>query len=184
MSKNLLICVSCILWFFTKPIFSTQKALETVPYVSLTKYLGKWYEVAKLPNSFQNKCQYNTTANYSLITGEDLKVVNECRAKEVGAEEKIYKAEGTAWVVDKISNSKLKVSFVPFLHKLHFWGGDYWIIELASDYSYAVVGSKDRKYLWILARTPTLPDQLYDSIISKIKTKGFNVEKIEKSIQK
>ena len=184
MLKNILIFITTIV-LFSKSIFADNKIpLETVTYVSLNKYLGHWYEIAKFPNNFEKKCQYNTTAHYSLIDGENIKVVNKCYAKNSKGVEKIYKSKGTAWVVDKTSNSKLKVSFVPFLNRFHILGGDYWIIELDSDYYYSVVSSADRKYLWILSRTPVLAQDIYDAILLKIKEKGFDITKLEKVIQK
>ena len=183
MLKNLIIFVVTILFFSKSIIANNQLTLETVPYVSLNKYLGNWYEIAKFPNRFEKNCQYNTTAHYSFSEGENIKVVNKCYAKNSKGEEKIYKSEGTAWVVDKTSNAKLKVSFVPFLNKFRIFGGDYWIIELDSDYSYAVVASADRKYLWILSRTPILSDDVYNSILQKIKAKDFEITKLEKVMQ-
>ena len=77
-------------------------------------------------------------------------------------------ANGKAWVTDKSTNAKLKVSF--------FWpfSGKYWIIDLADDYSYAVVGHPNRKYLWILSRTPQMDKELYEQILQRIKAKGFD----------
>ena len=85
--------------------------------------------------------------------------------------------KGKAFVVPNSNNSKLKVQF--------FWPfkGDYWIIELADDYSYAVVGDKSRKYLWILSRTPQMDQKLYDEVIIRTGNKGFAVENLEFSKQ-
>ncbi len=80
------------------------------------------------------------------------------------------KAKSRAKVVDKISNAKLKVTF--------FWPfyGDYWIIKLGEAYDFAVVGTLNRKYLWILNRTPQMDNKLYSQLIEFVKSKGFNVE--------
>ena len=87
-------------------------------------------------------------------------------------------AKGKAKVVDKNSNAKLKVTFVwPFY-------GDYWIIKLGNDYDYSVVGTPNRKYLWILSRTPQMDDKLYSQLIEYVKSKGFDVNKLIKTIQK
>jgi apolipoprotein D and lipocalin family protein len=116
--------------------------LEVEPHVELEKYLGKWYEIAHLPARFQEGCS-ETTAVYSLSRDGNVSVLNECRRKG-----KIKQAKGKAKVVDKATGAKLKVIF--------FWPfyGDYWIIKLGHNYEYAVVGTPDRRYLWILSRTP------------------------------
>jgi apolipoprotein D and lipocalin family protein len=87
-------------------------------------------------------------------------------------------AKGKAKVVDKNSNAKLKVTF--------FWPfyGDYWIIKLGNDYDYAVVGTPNRKYLWILSRTPQMDDKLYSQLIEYVKSKGFDVNNLIKTLQK
>ena len=91
---------------------------------------------------------------------------------------KIKQAKGKAKVVDKNSNAKLKVTF--------FWPfyGDYWIIKLGNDYIYSVVGTPNRKYLWILSRTPQMDDKLYSLLIGYVKSKGFDVSKLIKILQK
>ncbi|MDX9696392.1 MAG: lipocalin family protein, partial [Bacteroidales bacterium] len=84
--------------------------------------------------------------------------------------------EGKAFVVKNSNNSKLKVQF--------FWPikAKYWIIDLAEDYSYAVVGHPNRKYLWILSRTPQMDDATYQQIIDRLKEQEFNTELLVKTI--
>jgi apolipoprotein D and lipocalin family protein len=140
--------------------------LEVVPHVELEKYLGKWYEIAHLPARFQEGCS-DTTATYTLSKDGSISVLNECIRNG-----KVKKAKGKAKVVDKSSGAKLKVTFFrPFY-------GDYWIIKLGNDYDYAVVGTPNRKYLWILSRTPQMDDNLFSSLIEFVKSKGFNVENL------
>lgn len=115
--------------------------LQTVSSVDLDRYLGKWYEIAAIPQSFQTGCA-GTTADYSLRSDGYIDVLNSCRLED-GT---IRSARGKAWSVDS-SNAKLKVQFAGPV------AGDYWIIELSDDYSYAVVGHPDRNSLWILSRT-------------------------------
>ncbi len=119
--------------------------------VDLGRYVGTWYEIAKIPNSFQSKCAMNTTATYKLRDDGRIDAVNEC----VESDGSVNVARGIARVVDPQTNSKLKVSFVSILGINLFWG-DYWIIGLDKDYKYAVVGTPSRKYGWILSRTPSL----------------------------
>ncbi len=144
-------------------------ALEVVPHVELERYLGKWYEIAHLPAKFQEGCD-ETTATYTLLKDGNVSVLNECVKNG-----KVKVAKGTAKVVDKSSNAKLKVSF--------FWPfyGDYWIIDLGKDYEYAVVGTPNRKYLWVLSRTPRMDEELYSRLIGSTKSKGFNVDALIKT---
>lgn len=146
-----------------------DKPLATVPSVDLQRYMGLWYEIASFPQRFQKGC-HCTTAEYSMTDKGYVRVVNTCRKDS--AEGKVKAANGKAFVVEGSGNAKLKVQF--------FWPfrGDYWIIDLAADYSHAVVGDPSRKYLWILARTPKMDETLYREIVSRIAAKGFDVAKL------
>lgn len=99
---------------------------------------------------------------------------------------KLTKAEGRARRAEaKGPNSKLKVRFAPsFLSWLPVVWGDYWIIDLAPDYSYAVVGSPDRKYLWVLSRTPQLAETTYEQITRRVAAQGFETSRLVKTSQK
>ncbi len=156
-------------------------ALEVVASVELSRYSGKWYEVARLPNQFQKKCAGEVTATYSQLDDGQLKVVNECRQQNG----QIARAEGRARLAgERRPNSKLKVRFAPaWLGWLPTVWGDYWIIALAPDYSYSVVGSPDRKYLWILSRTPQMDEAVYQRIIEQAAAKGFDVSRLVKTRQ-
>ncbi|MEZ5017791.1 MAG: lipocalin family protein [Flavipsychrobacter sp.] len=144
----------------------TMKDLKTVKYVDVEQYLGKWYEIASFPQSFQKGCSC-TTAEYSMNDNGSLKVINSCNV-----EGKRKTVTGKAFVKDKKSNAKLAVQF--------FWPfrGKYWIIELADNYSYAVVGHPNRKYLWILSRTPEMDKELYEQLLQKVSAKGFDTNKL------
>jgi apolipoprotein D and lipocalin family protein len=157
------------------------QALEVIPSVDLSRYAGKWYEVARLPNRFQNKCAGEVTANYSHLEGGQLKVVNECRQQNG----QITRVEGRARLADKGGpSSKLEVRFAPaWLAWLPVVWGDYWIIDLAPDYSYSVVGAPDRKYLWILARQPQMDEAIYQRIVERAAARGFDVSRLIKTRQ-
>jgi apolipoprotein D and lipocalin family protein len=149
-----------------------RNALEVVPHVELEKYLGKWYEIAHLPARFQEGCT-DTTATYTLSGDGSISVLNECTRNG-----KVKRAKGKAKVVDKNSGAKLKVTF--------FWPfyGDYWIINLGKDYDYAVVGTPNRKYLWILSRTPQMDDKLFSQLTESAKSKGFSMNNLIKTSHK
>jgi apolipoprotein D and lipocalin family protein len=146
-------------------------SLEVVQHVELEKYLGKWFEIARLPAKFQEGCSM-TTATYTLSKDGSISVLNECQR-----DGKLKQSKGKAKVVDKTSNAKLKVTF--------FWPfyGDYWIIKLGADYDYAVVGTPNRKYLWILSRTPKMDEKLFSEILEFSKSKGFDVKNLIKNAQ-
>lgn len=163
---------------FSQPVVSQegiQGELAVVPFVDPGKYSGLWYEIARLPNKFQDDCIGDVTATYA-IDGEDFIVVNRCRKKNG----EITKAEGRARRSDKDEpNTKLKVRFAPaFLSFLPFVWGNYWIIDLDADYRYAVIGEPDREYLWILARTKTLDDVTLTGIMDRIKQQGYDTKDI------
>ncbi len=148
--------------------------LETVAHVDLSRYVGTWYEIASFPQSFQRGCTA-TTATYTLREDGDVDVLNRCRKGSVDGEER--SARGRARVVDRATNAKLKVSFFR-----PFWG-DYWIVDLADDYSYAVVGHPGRDYLWILARTPTMADATYRSILARLQAQGYETSRLVRTLQ-
>ena len=150
----------------------------TVKYVDLKKYVGLWYEVAKIPNSFQVQCIKNTTAKYTLTEDGEIKVTNSC----IDEDGEVDDASGVVRVVDKKSNAKLEVSFVSFLGWRPFWG-DYWIIGLDENYQWAIVGTPNRKYGWVLSRTPNLDNTTLDKIFGIIKDQGYDPKKFEISKQ-
>jgi apolipoprotein D and lipocalin family protein len=145
-----------------------KSELEVVGAVDLSRYAGRWYEIARLPNRFEKKCVDSVTATYTLRPDGKVKVVNRCRK----ANGKYTTATGKAKVVDKKTNAKLKVTF--------FWPfyGDYWILDLGPNYEYAVVGAPNRDYLWILSRTPQIDNQLYERLLAKMATHGFETQRM------
>lgn len=152
--------------------------VTTVEQVDLKKYTGTWYEISKIPNSFQDHCLKNTTATYDLNDDGTITVINKCVDEE--GEEDI--AEGVAQIVDPISNSKLEVSFVSLFGINLFWG-DYWILGLQDNYRYVVVGTPNRKYGWILARDPTLSDVDYGKCEEILISNGYDPKEFVMSQQ-
>ena len=145
--------------------------VQTVPFVDLDKYTGVWYEYARIPNSFQDDCVLNTTATYKIRDDGKIDVINRC----IDADGDTIEATGIAQVVDNKRRSKLEVSFVRFFGINLFWG-NYWIIGLADDYRYAVVGDPSRKYGWILTRNPGLTDEDFNTIKEILKSQGYTPE--------
>jgi len=139
--------------------------------VDLAQYAGKWYEIARYPNFFEQDC-VGTTAEYTLRDDGRVDVLNTCRKVTLDGE--IDTIQGIARTADESSNAKLRVSFFPPFE------GDYWILELGDEYEYAVVGEPSRGFLWILSRTPTLNDELYNSILSRLPDLGYDTERLER----
>jgi apolipoprotein D and lipocalin family protein len=150
-------------------------AVRTVPAVDLERYLGRWHEVARLPNRFQKDCASDVTADYARRDDGRIRVTNRCRR----ADGSTIEAEGVARVVDQKTNARLKVRFAPaWLSVLPFVWGDYWVIALADDYSYAVVGAPNREYLWFLSRTPTLSASAWEAAERAARDNGFDLSRI------
>lgn len=158
----------------------SKQPLSVVPAVDLIRYMGTWYEIARLPNSFQNACISDVTATYTLMDDGEIVVVNRCR-KENG---EITEAEGRAKRASTDEpNTKLKVRFAPaILSFLPFVWGDYWIIDLSPDYTYAVIGEPDRKYLWILSRTPSMDEATLRVVLDAIKETGYDLAGLIKTV--
>ena len=144
-----------------------QAGVQVVDSLDLNRYVGAWYEIARLPNRFQKSCASDTTATYKLRPDGRIDVLNQCRQ----ADGKWRSARGVAKLVGpKEPNSKLRVSF--------FWpfAGDYWVIGLDPDYRWAVVGGPDRKYLWVLSREPRMDAAEFEKIIELIRRQGYQTK--------
>ena len=169
--------------FFVLPAFSQNEnkadslTVKTVPFVDLNKYAGKWYEIARIPNNYQNNCVSNATATYILREDGDIDVINRCKEEDGEIDE----AEGIAQISDTVSNAKLKVSFVSILG-FHFFWGDYWIIGLGENYEFAVVGHPTRKYGWILSRTPVFSEEKLGEAFQILKDNGYDPKDFKMTI--
>jgi len=149
-------------------------AVRTVDRVDLDRYLGDWYEIARFPNRFQRACAGDVKAIYAKRADGRIDVINRCRTADG-----VVEARGVARVADARTSAKLKVRFAPaVLSFLPFVWGDYWILGLAGDYSWAVVGSPDRRYLWILARAPALEADRLESALAAARANGFDVGRL------
>jgi apolipoprotein D and lipocalin family protein len=145
--------------------------VQSVAKVDLGRYIGKWYEIAAFPMFFQRQCIGDTTAEYARRPDGDISVTNRCRTEQ-GFDE----ATAKAWPVEGTGNAQLKVSF--------FWPfrADYWVIGLDEEYRWAVVGNPDRKYLWILSRTPRLGDQELRDAVQAAVSQGFDVSQLRHTV--
>ena len=149
--------------------FAPKRGLPTVKEVDLEKYAGTWYEIARLPNSFERGLS-SVTATYNLKNNGKIQVINRGYKDST---RKWKEIKGRARQPDASYPGRLKVTF--------FWpfAGDYYIIELDQDYKYALVGAPSSDFLWILAREPKLEKDTYKSLIEKARKLGFPVDQME-----
>jgi apolipoprotein D and lipocalin family protein len=149
---------------------------QTVDRVDIDKYLGSWYDIASYPAVFQKGCRCST-ADYELEPGKKyIRVINRCiRLKNDRS--RLTTVRGKAFIVEGSNNTHLKVQF--------FWPfrGDYLIIGLADDYSWAIVGHPKRKYLWILSRESFMPSHIYEDILNIVRKKEYDVNRLVKTPQ-
>lgn len=137
--------------------------------VDLGLYLGRWYELARYDMVFERGCE-GVTADYSLRPDGKVRVLNTCRK---GAPDGPVKtAEGKARVVAGSDGAKLKVSFFG-----PFWA-DYWVLDRADDYSWAIVGEPSRKYLWILSRDATPGPEATAALVARVSALGYDTGRL------
>lgn len=148
--------------------------LAVVDDVDIERYMGRWYEIAKYPNSFQRDC-YGVTADYTLRADGTVGVENTCRTQD--GSQVARSIAGFAKIADPDAPAKLTVYF--------FWpfGAPYWIIDLDESYTYAVVGDPSRRFLWILSRTPTMDEATYAAIVSRLPDMGYDPNRLERTVQ-
>ena len=148
---------------FSKHAVGNSAVPQPAKPVELSRYLGHWYELARYEQGFQKDCD-GVTADYALRDDGKISVLNKCR-KPDGS---LKQAEGKAKVVDTVTNAKLKVSFFgPFY-------GDYWVLDHADDYSWAIVGEGSGRYLWILSREANPAPGKLDALIARAAALGYD----------
>ena len=152
--------------------------LSTVASVDLSRYAGTWYEIARLPMWFQRHC-VDSKAIYSGRPDGLVGAHNECVTESGGVEQ----VEGVASVVDPKTNARLTVVFDNWFARLFGSSreGNYWILDLDPEYRTAMVGTPDRRYLWILSRTPQLEDSTYQRLVERARQLGYPVSDLIKA---
>ena len=162
---TLLILAGCV-------TLGSREPLPTVTSVNLIRYAGTWHEIARLPMWFQRHC-VDSKAIYSIRPDGRVAVHNECLT-DTGQPDQ---ADGVATVIDTETNARLNVTFDNWFARLAGSSreGNYWILDLDEEYQTTMVGTPDRRYLWILSRTPQLEDSTYQRLVIKARALGFPV---------
>ena len=158
------------------PAVAQPAPVTALPALDIPAYMGTWYQVAWFPNRFQKQCVSDTAATYRRVP-EGVEVTNRCRnaAGEVESIVGLARPDGATISGDKLQPAQLEVSFLPgWLRWLPIWGS-YWVIQLADDGRYAVVGEPGREYLWVLSRTPGLAPADESAIRSRLVQQGFDL---------
>ena len=145
--------------------------VKSAEHIDLPRYLGRWYEVARLPTAYEKRCAADVLATYTQAGQGLISVVNSCRRSNG----RMVAARGIARVVAGSGNARLKVSFAPkALRALPFFWADYWVLTVASDYRCALVGTPDRRSLWLLSRTPSLSGADQQRLIDYAREQGYD----------
>lgn len=152
----------------------------TIAALDVPRYMGTWYEIARYPNRFQNKCSGASRADYSLQVDGTVQVINRCRL----ASGEMVSATGAARQVGPATSPKLEVRFAPaWLSFIPAVWGDYWVIDLDEKYQLVAVSEPKREFLWVLSRTPKVDPQSYEALLGRLAGKGFDLHKLQVSPQ-
>lgn len=163
----LVVLISCNTSVMPQP---DQSINNNFPF-ELNKYLGKWYEIARFDHSFERGLQ-GVTATYSVRKDGKIEVLNQGFKNNLNG--KLNRAIGKAKLKSAETPRNLLVSF--------FWifYAPYNILELDSQYNYALIGSNSSNYLWILSRTPQMDQATYSMLLEKAKARGYDITKLIK----
>jgi apolipoprotein D and lipocalin family protein len=156
------------------PVGNTSVPEPAKP-VDLDRYLGGWYEIGRYENDFERGCE-GVTADYSLRPDGLIRVLNiGHRGTPTG---RVRVAKGKAKVVEGSGNAKFKVSFLG-----PFFLGDYWVLDHDDEYEWSIVGEPTGKYLWVLSRHPTVPEDLRGLLFRRVSEMGYDTSLIRLTLQ-
>jgi apolipoprotein D and lipocalin family protein len=148
---------------------STSRPLDTVPYVDLDRFMGDWYVIANIP-TFIERDAHNAIESYEKIDSSTVATTFRFNEGSFDGPLKIYTPTG--FIKDTQSNAVWGMQFI--------WPvkADYRVVYLNDNYTQTVIGRNKRDYLWIMARTPFLPDDDYDRILELIEAQGYDISRI------
>lgn len=162
------IFLSLLLFSLSFPIWANTEDPKVITKIDFSRYAGHWYEIAHAPNFFQKLCE-RSSAQYEIINASQVSVLNTCYRNN-----RVFTTiNGVATVSDPLVPAKLKVDFGLFGRK-----GDYWIVDLAPDYSWAIVSGPKKNSLFILARSAPMKKELLQKLLLKLKKEGFKTESL------
>lgn len=164
--------ITLLMTLFLSTQILANNQLPTAKYVEVERYVGKWNAIASLPQRFTNSCLAQT-AEYEIIGEGKVSVLNTCLKKK-GAKT----IKGQAVVVNKETNASLIVTFNNFWTRLFKVKGDYQVLKLDADYEYVLVGSNNKKSLWIMSREESMPKEIFEDYKAYAKSLGFDVSKL------
>jgi apolipoprotein D and lipocalin family protein len=169
---RLLSAPALLLLVVLAPAAGAAEPVTSVPELDISRYAGQWYEIARLPASFQKDCASDVIAHYTLDRPGQLGVRNHCRRTDGG----IKSAQGVARPVEG-HPGRWKVRFAPdWLSFLPLVWADYWVIGLDPGYRWAMVGDPEREHLWILSRMPGMESVLFERLKQRAEAMGYDVE--------
>lgn len=172
---KVIVFISVVFVFYSCKMKNSVIDKTVVDDFDIQKYLGTWYEIARYDHKFERGLE-GVTATYSMRDDGKIKVLNKGYKGGLNGKESI--AIGKAKIPNPAESAKLKVSFFLFFY------ADYFVMELDTNYQWAVVGSSSDKYLWILSRTSQLESTIYSHILDLISKRGYDVSKLIKVKQK
>lgn len=153
----------------------TKKPLVTAPAVDLQRFSGTWFEIARMPEKWEKDCASDVTVTYEARSDGGLRVMHRCRRSDGSLKRTIGRAE----VTDPESNAKLRISYAPqLLDVLPFVWSNYFIVDVAADYSTAVIGTPDRAHLWLLARNAAVSEEVRSAFVAKALGQEFDTSQL------
>lgn len=172
--KNIIILVCIMLGLGSCRADNGNQKIDnsTIETLDVARFMGKWYEIARYDHRFE-KDMTNVSATYTLLDNGRIEVLN------AGYKNGEYKEiKGKAKQPNPDDPGKLKVSFFLWFYS------DYYILDIAPDYSHVIIGSSTDKYLWIMSREPVLPDNILSELIEKIRQRGYDTDRLVFSYKK
>ena len=146
--------------------------VTAVPSIDLSRYLGVWYEIARLPMRHEKADYTDITATYTLNDDGNIRVRN----RALDGDGEVQEAIGEAVPVEGSGNAKLEVTFLPEgLRWIPFTKGDYWVLKVDSAYQTALVGEPGRKYLWLLHRDPVIDAAKREEFLGVARAQGYDL---------
>lgn len=150
-----------------------EAEVRSVEDLDLSRYLGLWFEIGRLPLRFEDDTATDVTAEYTLGSDGTVRVDNRCLDENGEPAQALGEA-----TPDAEHPGRLRVTFLPEgLRWIPFTKADYWVLKIDSEYRYALVGTPDHKYLWLLARDAHAPGAVQEEYLAEARAQGFALER-------